>query len=1166
MDDDQDQDQNPLGATPDQIYARNAPYAAPHALTQLSPGDERNFQKWVGDNHVPFDPSPQADYDMRGFYSALAARDPRAVQSVNQNDNQLHFPDYWKTPYHASFSAESQWAKPGAPSWNDVDQLVLPDGRIVFDERSLAKARQLHRADGEDASTFDLGSALARVGNIPTQKTPELETIDPQPLIPRSLSEEASNRAQNLWNEFKQSRLSGQTATGLGATLDPVAAIPGANAGLAADELRAMYHSRLGTKELPEDYDLYKYYNAENAARDRFASENPETAQTIGAVTEAGLSHPSGMGAIPHNVEPAIENARSFVKENTPGPNQLNIFAGPSAKTANHEALAMAKEMQARGVSPERIYKGTRWWQGDDGKWRFEIPDDTSSMYVSKEGEKPLSDTLHHPKLYEAYPDVANIPTYTGRFHPDQGGAYDTEMDKIYLNSNTPFNQRSALLHEIQHAIQQREGFTPGGSPNRFTPEEIAAERRRLQETYSGDNGWTSVGTMPGDVTDKQIAHQLYTKIPGEIEARDVQSRMRMSPDERSDLFPSSHRKLRKPELPNFGGLSDEALGLLNNQRKHGGSISDKTYALLHRIKRQDGGAAPGKGSFQAPSRLSILKDVYPELVPPSGNFIPKEGLKPDDPNLGSFRALGSSFTYNVPPDARESSNIEDRRFTHPSLPTSDMGNYILPRTGGLELSPPPVPPSSAAGVQGMSGTQSGPSVTRSPWTAAMDPGPFETQVVSSAIKREDGGPVQTPDIPTIDPAPLIPSAPQDSVGARINRGEITPGQAVREGLDQSLRGLSNLAPKSNEQAAQIALDAIPIVGNVRSAQAGYDAYNKGDWLGTALGAIGSVPVLGGMFFPATRAQIAKAAAMEAQGLHPDTILRQTGAHRNVEGDWTREVSDANSRVIPDRETLMGEEGAGGPAKTMFDHPELYKQAPGLGKYHLEYEQTPEWITAEHPNYVPSYQAAAEQWEKTGASPKEILENLGMRRNPNEEWAQRSLQQGNHWGDEKIISATGGNPEDLRSTTLHEFQHAVDKAAGRGAGANSNMIYRSLTQLPPEEVVKVGQEAHDLGSKSAPNLANYNEDWDGYLRHLADDLYRRDVGEARARATEARRNLSDTQRLNRHPRRDMDVPPEQQIIRPPKKHGGSVSAPPFKRGGVVSDATWRLLAQLKNRA
>jgi len=188
--------------------------------------------------------------------------------------------------------------------------------------------------------------------------------------------------------------------------------------------------------------------------------------------------------------------------------------------------------------------------------------------------------------------------------------------------------------------------------------------------------------------------------------------------------------------------------------RADGGSISDGTRALLAKVKRQDGGSAlrdpkeankttqkapgPNRDSILKsvypnglPDRLSILKDVYPELVPPSGSWIPKEGLQPEDPNLGSFRALGSSFTYNPPPDARESTKIEDRRFTHPSLPTSDFGNSDFVTSNAFSR-PKPVPPTSAAGVQGMSGTQSGPSVNRNPWTANMTPGPFETQVIST--------------------------------------------------------------------------------------------------------------------------------------------------------------------------------------------------------------------------------------------------------------------------------------------------------------------------------------------------------------------------------------------------------------------------------------------------
>jgi hypothetical protein len=121
-------------------YSRNRSYAkaAPAGgyQTQLAPQDEASFQSWVKKNNVPFDPSPQADYDMRGFYRGLMTGDSHAKTGINTNDGKLHFSDYWKTPYHKSFSAESQWATAGAPNWNEKDQLVSPTGQVVFDERA----------------------------------------------------------------------------------------------------------------------------------------------------------------------------------------------------------------------------------------------------------------------------------------------------------------------------------------------------------------------------------------------------------------------------------------------------------------------------------------------------------------------------------------------------------------------------------------------------------------------------------------------------------------------------------------------------------------------------------------------------------------------------------------------------------------------------------------------------------------------------------------------------------------------------------------------------------------------------------------------------------------------------------------------------------------------
>src|SRR5258706_459349 len=117
------------------------PYVQPNLRssynTQLAPMDEMAFRSWVKKNNVPFNAdAPTTDYDMRGFYQALRSGDPRAASAVNPNDSRLHYPDYWKTPQHETFSGESQWATPTAPQWNSLDQLVSPGSRIIFDDRA----------------------------------------------------------------------------------------------------------------------------------------------------------------------------------------------------------------------------------------------------------------------------------------------------------------------------------------------------------------------------------------------------------------------------------------------------------------------------------------------------------------------------------------------------------------------------------------------------------------------------------------------------------------------------------------------------------------------------------------------------------------------------------------------------------------------------------------------------------------------------------------------------------------------------------------------------------------------------------------------------------------------------------------------------------------------
>src|SRR6202035_445501 len=125
-----------LGAGSNPVFERNSQWVKPgeHIYnTPLPAPQEQAFRQWAQANRVPFDVNAGVtDYDMRGFWLALQQGDPKAQSAVNPNDKQIHFPDYWKTPFHQTFSAESKWATPDAPKWNERDQLIDNSGKVIF--------------------------------------------------------------------------------------------------------------------------------------------------------------------------------------------------------------------------------------------------------------------------------------------------------------------------------------------------------------------------------------------------------------------------------------------------------------------------------------------------------------------------------------------------------------------------------------------------------------------------------------------------------------------------------------------------------------------------------------------------------------------------------------------------------------------------------------------------------------------------------------------------------------------------------------------------------------------------------------------------------------------------------------------------------------------------
>lgn len=150
---------------PDHNLARNSKYLKPGVSTQtdfrtkLSPEAEKKFQAYLKDHSDPKDlgRADGADYDMRGWWAAAQRGDPRATLITSPDDGLKHRSDWWKTPYHQSFSVDSQWANHDAPRWHG-SQLVDSTGAVVHDD---AAPPADDTPEAQKAAMRELGAKIA---------------------------------------------------------------------------------------------------------------------------------------------------------------------------------------------------------------------------------------------------------------------------------------------------------------------------------------------------------------------------------------------------------------------------------------------------------------------------------------------------------------------------------------------------------------------------------------------------------------------------------------------------------------------------------------------------------------------------------------------------------------------------------------------------------------------------------------------------------------------------------------------------------------------------------------------------------------------------------------------------------------------------------------------
>ncbi len=322
----------------------------------------------------------------------------------------------------------------------------------------------------------------------------------------------------------------------------------------------------------------------------------------------------------------------------------LGSFAGVKSKTINKDKLYQAQNMEFDSVHPDIIHSETGFYRGSEGRWRYEISpeksnildagvefkkgsgnqtdwtsvsvDDTISVKPARMNnivENPLADAftpstlgeiLHHPELYKAYPHLKDMGVWPmPDRHVKEGirGMFSPSNNGIFMSPAKTDDFHSTLLHEVQHAIQEFEGFSKGGNPESYLPkgwkeikdqykaarnealrkaEEQGVSKKEI-DSYLGSIQAEENGLLKNLSTDKKYAstvssinerlakakelgiydslknihkserliqeaeakaYSQYRNLAGEIEARNVQSRIDWTDAERSYINPRNFR------------------------------------------------------------------------------------------------------------------------------------------------------------------------------------------------------------------------------------------------------------------------------------------------------------------------------------------------------------------------------------------------------------------------------------------------------------------------------------------------------------------------------------------------------------------------------------------------------------------------------------------------
>lgn len=254
-------------------------------------------------------------------------------------------------------------------------------------------------------------------------------------------------------------------------------------------------------------------------------------------------------------------------------------------RTARMDNLSVARKMEEEKKDAKAIKMATGWERGADGSWRYEMPDakikdtmDVGGGHIVKRYEDDmlwnggkLSEVIDAPELFKAYPQLKDVRIDTDAIMNDMpsNGEYNSKTNTITIHADELKYMNGILNHEIQHVIQDIEGFAKGGSPRLVRGEvkkrfdEVTKQIKQLRAEGKEDEAKTLIEKNRSlyNAYTKNDDFNSYKSLAGEVEARNVSARLNMTPeDRRKTLAESTEDVARKDQI--FLGVGDVTFSL----------------------------------------------------------------------------------------------------------------------------------------------------------------------------------------------------------------------------------------------------------------------------------------------------------------------------------------------------------------------------------------------------------------------------------------------------------------------------------------------------------------------------------------------------------------------------------------------------------------------------